>query len=387
LRLLAQAHVLRDETALAQDALEKAIETAPKASASYLQLAALRSKAGDADGASQVLERLLATVPEDATAQTALARLQLGQQDIGALEKTAEQVLRSRPEHPLGYYLNGVVLQRKGDLQESIEQFETALAKNPKAVEPLVALARSFLALDQPEEAQARLEELLADSPNNVVAMNLLAEVYGRMGKQEDARRQYASAIERAPGSPMAYQRLAQLQAADGEQDKAIATLESGLDPTQRNGTLLLTLGMVKQQAGEDQGAIKAYEEVVERFPTADVAANNLTMLLVGRGADNADDLARARALAERLAESNQAAFLDTAGWVQYLSGNYESAVSLLEKARGLADPTPQRQYHLGMTYLKVGRTDEGRRLLASAVEADSPFPGIEQARAVLKSD
>ena len=110
-------------------------------------------------------------------------------------------------------------------------------------------------------------------------------------------------------------------------------------------------------------------------------------MLLIERGADNADDLARARALTERLATSDQAAFLDTAGWVQYLSGNYDGAVSLLEKARDLADPTPERQYHLGMAYLKVGRTDEGKRLLTSAVEAEEAFSGVDEARAALESD
>ena len=229
-------------------------------SATYLQLADLRAKAGDADGAAQVLERLLAAVPDDANAQTTLARLQLGQPDVDALKKTAEQVLSTRPEHPLGYYLKGIVLQRQGDLQGSVEQFETALAKNPKAAEPLVALARSYLALKQPEQAQARLEKLLAENPNNIVAINLLGEVYATMGKQEDARKQYALAIERAPRSPMAYQRLAQLQMAADQPADAIATLESGLEPTKRNGTLLLTLGMLRQQAGDEVGAVKAYE-------------------------------------------------------------------------------------------------------------------------------
>ena len=387
LRLIAQAHVQREELALAQDALEKAIDAAPTQSAAYLQLAGLRAGAGDTEGAAQVLERLLTAVPDDANAQTALARLQLGQQDVGALERTAEQVLSSRPEHPLGHYLKGVVLQRQGQLEASVEQFETALAKNPTAAEPLVALARSYLALEQPEQAQARLEQLLADNPDNIVAINLLAEVYLAMDRQEDARDQYASAIERAPGSPMAYQRLAQLQMADGQQQAAIATLASSLEPTQRNGTLLLNLALLKQQAGDEAGAIEAYEEVVERFPTADVAANNLAMLLVGRGPDNPDGLARARALTERLALSDQPAFLDTAGWVQYLSGDYEGAVGLMEKARGIADPTPQRQYHLGMAYLKVGRTDDGKRLLASAVESGATFPGMDEARAIIESD
>ncbi len=275
--------------------------------------------------------------------------------------------------------------QNKPD--ESVEQFETALAENPNAAEPLVALARSYVALERPQQAQERLESLLAEQPNNIVAINLLAEVYAATDQREQARRQYALAVERAPASPTAYQRLAQLQIADAEQEAARATLESGLEPTGRNPSLLLMLAMMKHGAGDTDGAMGLYEEVLERFPSADIAANNLTMLLVERGADNPGDLARARALTERLASSDQAAFLDTAGWVRYLSGNYDGAVSLMEKARDIVEPTPGRQYHLGMAYLKVGRTEEGKRLLASAVEAGSPFQGIDEARAMLDSE
>jgi Tfp pilus assembly protein PilF len=76
---------------------------------------------------------------------------------------------------------------------------------------------------------------------------------------------------------------------------------------------------------------------------------------------------------------------LDTAGWVQYRSGNYERAVELLEKAVKAGKASPEQKFHLGMTYLEVGRAEEGKALLENAVSAQPPIPGIEEARAALE--
>ena len=98
LRLLATAHVAREELALAEDALKKAIELAPDNPAAYLQLAEMRFRSGDTEGASIVLEKLLARVPDNAAAQSALARIQLSQRDWEAMKVTAERMTREAPD-------------------------------------------------------------------------------------------------------------------------------------------------------------------------------------------------------------------------------------------------------------------------------------------------
>jgi predicted Zn-dependent protease len=306
-------------------------------------------------------------------------------------------------------------------------------------VESLVALARSYLALRRPEKAEQRLKEHLAGNPDNIVAINLLGEVYQAMGQTEKAREQYETAVAKAPGAPLAYARLARLQRANREPDAALETLRSGIEATQRNPLLVLTLAILQVQTGQSEDALAtyeallkdypstdtaatdlvkilddnrfddpasllsiavlqhqagqydtaraAYEEVLRRNPRADGAANNLAMLLADHRRDDPASLARARELAARFESSDHATFLDTAGWVQYRSGNFQQAADLLKKSLDLAEATPERQYHLGMAYLKVGRTEEGKRLLASAVEAGSPFQGIDEARAMLDSE
>ncbi len=354
LRLLSQAHLLKGELPLAQEALEKAIEAEPKESAAYLQLADLQAKAGNVGAAAHALERLIAQVPEDPVTQTALARIELKEQDATALERVAEQVLSTHPEHPTAHYIKGLVLKGRGELGPGVEQLEIALSVEPEAAEPLVALARTYLDLKQPEKAEARLKQVLGVNPANLVAIELLREVYVAMGQTAEARQQGKWVEPPAAGSHVAYQRL------------------------------LLTAPLLYQEAGDLEAAIAAYEDVLKRNPELDVAANNLAMLLADRRAADAASLARARELMAPFESSEQAAFLDTAGWVQYRSGNYQRAVDLLEKATNLGDATPEHQYHLGMAYLKLGRIAEGKSLLSSALDANHPFSGLDEARAVL---
>jgi predicted Zn-dependent protease len=106
---------------------------------------------GDNEGALVVLENLLARVPENEDAQQAIARIQFTSEDWDALGQTAERIQRTRPEHALGFYLNGLVLQREGEHEAAVAALEEALERAPDALEPVIALARSQLALGRPE--------------------------------------------------------------------------------------------------------------------------------------------------------------------------------------------------------------------------------------------
>jgi hypothetical protein len=57
-----------------------------------------------------------------------------------------------------------------------------------------------------------------------------------------------------------------------------------------------------------------------------------------------------------------------------------------MERARDAGAPNPQRQFHLGMTYLKLGRAEDAKRQLAAALESEQTFAGMEQARSALES-
>ncbi|AGA91774.1 Tfp pilus assembly protein PilF [Thioflavicoccus mobilis 8321] len=386
LLLLAEANLAAGNVPLAVDALEKAIEAVPDAPEPYLQLVALKLRVGDVPGATRAAERLLAKKPDNKDAQTVLARLQLAGGDSSALAASAKRIMKQWPDDPLGPYLTGLALQREDRFEDSIVQLRSALEKNPNAVEPRLALARGYLALEQPERAEAELEQVLAAAPSSLSARLLLADVYRTQGRVEKAREQYEQAISTVPTAVLPYQRLLGLQLEQGDDAGARATVQAGLEATGGSPTLALALAIVHQQAAEYEAAFTAYERALAGNPKLDVAANSLAMLIADHFADDPDKMARALSLTSSLAASDNASYLDTAGWVAYRNGDYQQAARSLERSQELDDPTPERLYHLGMTYKALGRAGQAKALLTRAVEAGESFPGLDDARNALST-
>ena len=369
-QMLGQAHAAKGEAALAEDAFERAILLEPADPLAYLQLAELRVRNGDNEGALVVLENLLARVPGNEAAQQGIARIQFTGEDWDALAQTAERIQRTRPDHALGFYLNGLVLQREGEHEAAVVALEEALERAPDALEPIIALARSQLALGQAAEAAQRVRSVLERNPNSVVAMNLLADVHASAGQFAQARDGYEEAMRFHPGSPRAYGRLAVLEQSQGNNAAAVAVLERGAQETGRNAIVVFQLAMALYRDGDLDRAIEAYEEVLREQPQADVVANNLAYLLAThRG--GSEDLDRAYELAQRFAESEVPEFLHTLGWIRFLRGEYAAARPLLERAVELRPDSGEFHYHLGMAYTRLGLVEEAREHLAFAAAAE----------------
>jgi len=107
-------------------------------------------------------------------------------------------------------------------------------------------------------------------------------------------------------------------------------------------------------------------------------------MLIATHRSDSAS-LERAEKLTERFANSDNPAFLDTYGWVLYKRGRYAEAIVPLEKAVAKVPQSQELRYHLGMAQMKAGRVADARKSLETAVQGEQVYPGIEEAREVLK--
>ena len=360
-RLLGQAHVQREEYALAQDALEKAIELAPTDPLAYLQLAEVQARSGDNDGAMATLERLLEQAPDNAAAQQAISRIQLSERDWQALAQSAQRIKTSTPGSSAGLPPGGPVaaaagLARGGD--RGLRQGTRVASRGARAADRGGAQRNGAAAL---RRGRAAHTQVLEANPSNVFARNLLGDVYLASGKIEQAVEQFEEAVRFHPKSPRAYARLAQVQIAQGDPAAARETLERGVEETGRSGYLVLQLAALLDRLGEKEAAEAAYEDVLARFPGATVAANNLAMLLATRAGDQ-PALDRALEVAQALRESDVPEFIDTLGWVYYLRGDYASALPLLEKAVAGKPEHPELRYPPGHDPGKAGAGRRGAR-------------------------
>jgi tetratricopeptide (TPR) repeat protein len=120
--------------------------------------------------------------------------------------------------------------------------------------------------------------------------------------------------------------------------------------------------------------AIREYRVVLDLDGSNIFALNNLAYSLATSDPDVA--LKYAQRAAE-LAPDN-AAIQDTLGWIYYKKATYSTAVTYLETAVK-KEPTPRRQFHLAMSYLKSGNRDLGQKTLQLAIQQDPKLPEKEK--------
>ena len=164
-----------------------------------------------------------------------------------------------------------------------------------------------------------------------------------------------------------------------GQPDKEIETYRSGLShmrDEQSQSQLLFTLGSAYEQHGRIDESVATFEELVAKDPDFDQALNYLGYMLADRG----ERLEYARELIERAVSisPDNAAYLDSYGWVFYRLGDYKEALVYLIKAVTL-DSDPVIFDHLGDVYHTVGNTEQARTWWQKALEIDPDNEQIKE--------
>lgn len=383
MRALARAHLQNNEIALAEETLRAAAQSNPGERAVRLELAQLLTQAGRPEQARPILEQLSVEAPADMPTLEALFRVQAALRDVASAGTTAQTIKRVRPDLPLGFYLEGVLLESQQKWDAALAAYEHAIEMQPNAAEPLTALTRVELARKQPARALARLDKIALEQPDNVVARNLKGELLTARGEIDAAVASFDDAIAKAPGWWLPYRGLALAHAAAKRNDAAMRALERGLQQTGA-AALGTDLAALYERAGRPDDAIRVYDEMVKREPGSVAASNNLAMLLVTYRTDRAS-LDRAQQLTGQLSNVDEPAVLNTRGWVKFKRGEFQESVQLLQQAVEKAPASPMMRYHLGMAQLRIGNRDAARENLEAAVQAGQAFHGIREAQAALE--
>jgi len=135
-----------------------------------------------------------------------------------------------------------------------------------------------------------------------------------------------------------------------------------------------LLLARAEEATGARPSAIASYRTVLTSDPSNLVALNNLAYHLA------TDDPDQALKLAQQAIElaPDSATIQDTLGLIYYRKGLYRTAIRCLKTAVD-KESTPERQFHLGMSYLKSGDQIKGEKLVKDALQKDPNLVKTEQ--------
>ncbi len=380
-RLLARAHGANKEPQLAVDVLAKAIDSNPQAIALRADLANLYAAQSKLEPAMDQLDAILKADPGNRSALEAQFKIRVFQKNWKQALEVADRMKTAAPKDPAGFYFAGLVYQNQKKLPESIDQFESALVVAPDAVQPLSQLVKSHVAMGKPALAEKRLREVIEQNGKNFVAYNLLGELALSAKRYPDAQHAFEKALSLNEKWAIPYRNLASTLLGQQHEAEAISVMRDGIQKTGGSSLLLTALATYLESVGKLDDAIAEYEAVLKSQPKSPLATNNLAMLLAEYKSDP-ESLKRAQDLAGALANSTEPAFLDTAGWVEYKSKNYQKATELLEKAISSASDAALIRFHLGMSYLALGNKVLAKDNLKQALDSDAEFRGKDIAKA-----
>jgi len=381
--LLATAHIENNESELAVELLQKIVKLYPRQRNARLMLADLLSKRGDAEGAIAQYKDLLDQKPDDQQALIAIAKLYQTTDKHDELADIAGKMLASKETMAVGFYYQGVLKLKESRHEEARELFEKSLAVAPSAVEPVSALVQSYLAQKQWKPAVSRLDKLLASQPKNSTFYNLKAEALLAGNDTAGAQASLKKVIELSPAWWVPYRTLAGLLWYQQDKSGAERLLKQGIEATGNNPILRMELASQLERNGKIDESIAAYRQMIEDGQDGEAVINNLAMLLTTKS--DAASLDAAKNYSEKLAQSENPLFLDTAGWVRLKRGEYEAALPILKRAVELAPKHSQIRYHLGFAYFKNNQMQEAKDNLVLALEGNNPFDGRDEAQRVLQ--
>jgi len=429
-RNLAALALREGSTTQAVDHLSQVLDYTPEEGHAWVLITELLRYARDIDGALDVMSQLVGEYPDDPEAHLAFGALlhQKGVEDEALVE--VQRAIELEDDSPEALSLRSAIYQDMGELDLAEADLADAVSLEPtdetlriryaevlrqmgrydaaqKQLSELpqdspVLVQRAFLALaaEDHEQAEGFARQLLRFGEDANAAHFILARVAEEQGDIETALVEYGE-ISDGRFYPQAQTRAAYLMADAGRLDDARELLRRlRSDNMDLSEDLYLAEGDLLVQAGLPDAAFDLYTRAIEEEPNAtglryarallaesmdrlDITESDLrdiiqrepenAVALNALGytlADRTDRYQEALTLidqAYRLAP-DEAAIVDSMGWIHYRLGNLDEALMYLRRALDLVYD-PEIAAHFGEVLWVVGEHDHARAIWADALE------------------
>lgn len=189
--LAALAHA-RGDYRTAKKRAEAVRERSPKRWTAYPVLIGAYTRLGDQKAAAKAAEKLDALHSDPSVRQLAaeVYRDRGWREDAAATLADATSLARSPAEKVTGLYRQGELAWERGEPEEALRHYETALRTDPSYARARAGRARVMATLARPEEAEHDYRTSLAATPLPEVALEY-GEFLESIGRETEAEEQY----------------------------------------------------------------------------------------------------------------------------------------------------------------------------------------------------
>ena len=352
---------------LADSAAQRALELAPQGRESLLLVAGVRVRQNRLDESDAIIEKLAVQDKNPSDLRLGYARLLL---ENAARDRARAQLNRllqaDRQNHDARYALG--VLDANDRNFDAAERTFLSLLESPRQSEAAYQLGRIEESRRNYAKALGYFERV-GNGPQSLDAAVRRANVLAQMGQIEPARKLMQDLRSDVPQlAERFYLAEAEILSEAGQSALALGVYDSALRESPDNDDLLYGRSLVYERLGKLDLAENDLRKIIAADADDARALNALGYMLVvhtKRLKEAHKLIARAREL-----DPEDAAILDSLGWVQFKLGDKAGARALLMQAYDKL-PDAEIAAHLGEVLWVLGEQEQARQIWRKALEVE----------------
>jgi len=322
--------------------LHKAVENNPDDQALRLTYARLLVDIKDYEKAWVEFEKLHRDSPDDAELLYTLGLLSLESQRLDDAEKYMKMLVELKQREGEAQYYLGRIYENRKQYDQAIEWYGQVHVGEYK-FDAQLRIADMLGISGRTDEAIEHLDAILKGSQSD----GSLVRIYLAKGELLRAARRYEQSLE---------------------------VFNTALEIVPGNSDLLYSRALVAEKLGRIDMLEADINTILKTEPNNAHALNALGFTL----ADQTDRYEEAYAYLKRAIEINpdDAAIIDSWGWIHYRMGDYDKAIALLRTALSRFDDA-EIASHLGEVLWVSGNQDEARSIWQKALKKSPDAPAL----------
>ncbi len=248
----------------------------------------------------------------------------------------------------------------------------TITEQHPDQGHAHVIAAEFYELVEEWEKVRHHLTETTSLMPDNASAWQQRLQALYMEEDYEEAIYVGKEADEHVPDDALIQFFTGSAYLLTDQEEQAIEWLQSAAEmPSRRNMRSMIfgSLGDAFSAADQWDQARDAYNQAIELDENNDVALNNFAYYM----AEENENLEKAKEYSERALsiEPENAAYLDTMGWIYFKLGEYEEAKNYIRQSLETGEASATVKEHMGDVYEKLGEDDKARKWWERALEKD----------------
>jgi tetratricopeptide (TPR) repeat protein len=347
-----------DETARVNEIFRKAAHYAGDDPAVLKDVADYYAATQQVKEAIPLYLRLLELEPDDTNAREKLATGFVLTNQRGKAVEMLEQIIKEHPEKYQPYDL----------LAGLLDDTARALEREKKTEQARAAFAK----------AAANYEQSLIVNPGRASPYLHLAELLlGPLKENDRAVKVLSEARQHFPQTPEIVYYLAIAQREAKHYQEAVATFEEALHEAEAEGAEIVNArfyfdyGAAAEQAGLYDKAADLFKKSIAVDPANAADAYNYLAYMWAEHNAHLDEAEQMIKLALQ-ADSNNGAYLDTLGWLEFREGKFDQALAdLLRAAQKLTRDDPVVLEHIGDACAKLDKSAQALDAWQKALNLD----------------